>query len=194
MGMNAPPIALNCLASYLSGKIPQAVIEIYNADQSENKQPIIFTSYDYAMKHDTYVNNLNDISNPIWVEVESVIKQFSPDIVGISSMTASYCSALMVAKITKNLSKNITVIMGGKHPSALPEYVLKNDEIDYVIVGEGEIPLKQLLLNNIKHSEIRGLVYRKNGSIHKNEPIYLDNLDLLPIPYFKSFFLYILCK
>lgn len=184
-GINTPPMALNCIASYLSKEIPQAVIEIYNADQIGKKRNI-FTSYDYATKHDIYVNKLKDISNPVWLEVASVIKQFSPDVVGISSMTANYYSALMVAKITKNISDDITVIMGGKHPSALPEDVLENKEIDYVIVGEGEIPLKQFLLNLTKYSEINGLVYRENGSIHKNKPIYLEDLDVLPIPYFKS--------
>ena len=81
---------------------------------------------------------------------------------------------------------DIPVIFGGAHTTALPEEVLSNNTIDYVVIGEGELVLPKLLEHlgsNDKISEIGGIGYKLNGSININ-PIkeYVNDLDALPFP------------
>ncbi len=66
-------------------------------------------------------------------------KNYSPDIVGITSMTSLMLHDLIrVAKLTKKLSKNVTIIIGGTHATIEPESLLNEPYIDYVLRGEGE--------------------------------------------------------
>ena len=69
----------------------------------------------------------------------------SPDVVGISSLfTAYYREALQVAHYVKSATSAI-VVMGGSHISAVPELMLSDPSVDFVIQGEGEIPIVELL-------------------------------------------------
>ena len=60
-------------------------------------------------------------------------------------MTCELPDALAEARRLKESHPGIKVVFGGAHPSADPEECLKSGVVDYVIVGEGEIPLKALL-------------------------------------------------
>ena len=54
----------------------------------------------------------------------------------------------------------VPIVFGGYHPTILPEYVLSNKEIDFIIRGEGEYPLFELvdcLEKNKKFNEILNL-------------------------------------
>ncbi len=74
------------------------------------------------------------------------IKNFSPDFVGISVMSSEYRDTLDIsAKIVKDIDKNIIVIAGGVHVTTNYNYVVKNENIDYCVRGEGEYVLKQLI-------------------------------------------------
>lgn len=78
------------------------------------------------------------------------------------------------------------IAIGGLHPSALPERTIKEEEVDFVIEGEEQIPLKELLevlKSDHDYSRVSGLWYRENGQIkHNPKPKLIDNLDkYLPI-------------
>jgi magnesium-protoporphyrin IX monomethyl ester (oxidative) cyclase len=73
----------------------------------------------------TYRRNLNKHNFYIWKEIRKVISSFSPDVVGIHLSTPAYKSALNVAKIVKEFDKDIIVVVGGPHPTALPEKTVK---------------------------------------------------------------------
>lgn len=78
------------------------------------------------------------------------------------------------------------IIFGGYHPSALPEEVLQNDNIDFVITGEGERTLQELLLNLYHNSEvdkIHGIYYKKENKIYKTKNrSRINDIDILPYP------------
>jgi magnesium-protoporphyrin IX monomethyl ester (oxidative) cyclase len=108
------------------------------------------------------------------------LKATPVDLVAISSMTGAFNNAIKLAEIAKKFDKY--VVMGGYHPTALYEDVLKSPNVDAVIVGEGEETLKDFVLNG-PSGKITGMAYRKNGDIIFNgyRPAIMD-LDSIPHP------------
>jgi len=79
------------------------------------------------------------------------------------------------------------VVIGGPHASALPQRTLQEEaSIDYVIVGEGEIPFLSLVQGRPEDS-IKSLVWRRNGEIVTNSrEALIEDLDSLPFPDYAS--------
>ena len=121
--------------------------------------------------------------------VQKYAKDMNPPyIFGFSVLTAAYKSAISVSKELKKLYPDSIILFGGIHPTALPEEVLSNEHVDFVIQGEGEKSLYELyrcLKKRESYSHIDNLVYRHNGNIVKNNRVFIfDNLDSYPpFPY-----------
>jgi len=120
-------------------------------------------------------------------KIKRKIEKFLPDVVGISCpFSLQYPFALEVAKITKEVNKEIITILGGAHPSSVPEEVLKDKEIDFVVIGEGEetiINLLSALKENREFNHIDGLGYRIDERIVINPKTrYIQDLDSIPFP------------
>ena len=119
-------------------------------------------------------------------EIEKRIAGFSPDIVGISNIFSSgFSEALEVARIVKKINPGIFTVFGGPHPSALPREVLKHNEIDVVVLGEGEYSFRDLLkgieMGDI--SGIDGIAYKVDGKVVVNPKTrFIEDLDELPMP------------
>lgn len=118
-------------------------------------------------------------------------------VVGITTTTASYQSALWVASTFKKLSLggiNFTTVLGGHHVSADPEVVLQNHpkEVDYIVVGEGEIAMTEFLRRFRHVCSTPGLAFKHNDSIQMNPVSPLLNereLDAIPITFEERGFL-----
>lgn len=116
-----------------------------------------------------------------------IIERKKPFLVGISSLFTPYADqALKTCRIAKKHHPQCITVLGGHHPTALPEQVMQNSSVDFVIRGEGEEALLQLirtLLNGADPSHIKGVVCRTlNGGLHVNEPAVNADFDLLPLP------------
>lgn len=134
----------------------------------------------------SYLNRLNNLEHPIWLEVESVIRRLKPDLVGITSYTASAKSVYNVAAITKQINQEIKVVVGGPHSTVMPDEMINNSNIDFVVIGEGETTMAELLDdldNSVKHKQIKGLYFKLNNEIFRNpgRDIYED-VNMLPFP------------
>jgi len=111
-------------------------------------------------------------------------RKFNPDIIAFSCITNSYS---VIKKVAKKLKKalNVPIIIGGIHPTSVPEDVIKEDCFDILCVGEGEEAFAELLEGMEKKQDIGAIknlwVKDKNGEIHKNElrPL-LKDLDKMP--------------
>ena len=119
-------------------------------------------------------------------EIMKRIAAFRPDLVGISNIFSSgFSEALEVSKSVKKINPEIITVFGGPHPSALPEEILKQDAIDFVVLGEGEYSFRDLLRGIEKGdlSGLDGLAYRVNGKVGINPKTkFIENLDELPMP------------
>lgn len=115
-----------------------------------------------------------------------MIKEYNPEIVGISAMTAESLGMHEVARIAKESLASSIVIAGGPYPTGCAEDVLKDHNIDLVVRGEGE----EVMLEIVKAIEegkdffsIQSISFRNNGSIvHAPRNTYIENLDVLPYP------------
>jgi len=120
-------------------------------------------------------------------DVEQEIARRKPDVVGISSMTFNISEAFDIAGIVKNVDKDIKVMIGGAHPTALPTETLEEcKHIDIVVYGEGEetVPeLMEAIEGKKKLETIKGIAYRDGGRIIRTPPRPLiEDLDIVPFP------------
>jgi len=119
--------------------------------------------------------------------IEDIIRTFSPYIVGISVMTGPcILDAIKVSRLTKEINPNIHVIWGGVHPTIFPDMCLSESSVDYVVRGEGDYKIVDLvdgLNNGVNINKIGGISYKQDGKIYHtpNHP-FIQNLDKLPYP------------
>lgn len=123
---------------------------------------------------------IEDIKEPDWSFIEN------SDIVCISTITPT---AIRAYELADRLRKSgITVIIGGAHPSFLPEEALEH--ADYVVRGEGDYTLPELIeyIKNARHSveTIQGISYKDESGniIHNPSRPLLKDMDILPEPDF----------
>jgi radical SAM superfamily enzyme YgiQ (UPF0313 family) len=156
-------------------------VKIYNADyKSEKKYADLRKLFE---GYDNYKKILSNLKHPLWLEIKENIKRFSPDIVGITMLTGTYKSAVNVGRIVKEINKDITVVVGGTHPTVLPEETIKNDCFDHVARGEGEYIFLDIV-NGKKPEDIKGLTYINKDNQVANNPDreFIKDLDSLPLP------------
>ena len=124
--------------------------------------------------------------------IDQEIGQFQPDIVGITSVTATFTSALKVAKNTKQTCPQATVILGGPHVTiANDQFLLQHPEVDVVVKGEGEqtiVELSRYLSGQRNLNDISGIAFRNNGQVVRTaNRLCIQNLDGLPYPAYHYF-------
>ena len=104
-----------------------------------------------------------------------------------SQFSKQYQNAHKIYELVKKVDQSILTQAGGGHPSVMPYETLKDPNLDFVVIGEGELVVKKLLgsLSNGKDdlNEIDGLGYKKNGEIFINpKTSYIEDLDSIPFP------------
>jgi len=108
-------------------------------------------------------------------------------LVGISSLFTPYADeALATAAAIKARHPDGTIVMGGHHPTVMPEQVLLCPSVDYVLRGEGEASLP-ILAEGLRHrrplSGIPGIAFRRpDGGLHVNPPAAVAAPDRFPLP------------
>jgi len=120
-------------------------------------------------------------------DVGRIIREYDPDVVGITSTTSMMPDAYEVAKIAKMHNENVKVIMGGPHVTFVPKRTFEEcPYIDFIIRGEGELTFKELIdaLEKGKDvSRILGLSINLGGKVRDNPPRPLvKDVDTIPIP------------
>lgn len=125
-----------------------------------------------------------DMRAQIWdmPDIISVVKEFKPEFIGITVTTVQISSALRIAKYIRDFNKDIKIVMGGPHPHIFARDLLKYEFIDYIVRGEGEYTLWELVSGK-ELTSIKGLTYKLNGDIISNpdRPLTVD-LDTFPFP------------
>ncbi len=113
-------------------------------------------------------------NSPIWKQIRDYLSQIKPKIVGISiTSSCNYDSSTYVARIARELYPDVPIIVGGVHPTELPEQTLECPYFDVAVIGEGEITSVELvdaLLNKKPLKDIKGIVFKENGKYIHTEP------------------------
>ena len=181
-------VALTSLAAYLrDGGIESGILMGDLLINSTSSDGWLNTNLkDYADATHRYEIIVNDQNHIIWKKMADWVRQIKPKAVGISYLTPLRYSVERVAKLVKDINPDIKVVVGSCHPTFCPEEVMQNTDIDFVVRGEGEIPLLRLV-EEIKAvtpnwTTVPGAYYRdKDGQVQKNPGVPLiTNLDSLP--------------
>jgi len=127
-------------------------------------------------------------------KIEQEIRRFEPDIVGITSVTATFSSALKVARTIKESYPRALIVFGGPHVTIMDEQSLREQkEVDVIVRGEGEQTIVDLARcvsdSGVKSiDKVAGITFRKNGQIVRTpDRPYIQNLDELPYPAYHYF-------
>lgn len=123
-----------------------------------------------------------------WEDPIKSLKNYRPDVVGISSISESYQQAIELAKKIKSIL-SCPIIIGGVHISTLPTSL--SSVFDFGVIGEGEetvLDLVKLYENEgafpmEKLKNIPGLVWRENQKlIFTDKRELIQPLDKIPCP------------
>lgn len=121
--------------------------------------------------------------------LERVVKDFTPDLIAVTTMTPQYFEASRKIKQFRALLPNAPIVLGGIHATALPQQTMSEmEEVDFLCVGEGEKTFSELLAyledkTPERLSSINGLVYRSGEKVLMNAPRELmpeEELESLP--------------
>ena len=120
-------------------------------------------------------------------DFRSEISKRQPNIVGVTSSTLTYQSALKLVKIAKEICPNCITIAGGPHVTFWDDKALEEcPELDIVVRREGEntmLELVQKIEAEKSYDDVLGTTVRANGKIVKNpDRPYIEDLDALPFP------------
>lgn len=99
-----------------------------------------------------------------YAEIERIIGEYQPDVVGITVLTFTLLDALRTAKIAKK--HGAITVMGGPHPHIYPAETCALDGVDYILRGEGEKNFPALLdalRKGERFVKVDGVGYRDNG-------------------------------
>ncbi len=109
-----------------------------------------------------------------------------PDILGVSVITNEYIMAgLSAAEIAKKVNHKIKTVMGGVSANSNPWPLIKNPNVDFVVVGEGEYVFQDLcnFLSGKSSHPRKGIMYKENGEIKDTgKSDLVSNLDDIPLP------------
>src|SRR5512136_3360368 len=148
-----PPTGLLVLAAYVHREIPDIEIEVLDC-QAERRD---------------------------WEGLRKAIESSRPSIVATSGFTANAYTCARTAEIAKSVDSQIATVVGGSHFSFTPEESLNSfPEIDFIVRGEGEITLVELvkaLMIGESIDGIRGVSFRAGGrTVHNQDRPLMPDL------------------
>ncbi|MHA1732151.1 MAG: B12-binding domain-containing radical SAM protein [Promethearchaeota archaeon] len=162
----SPPLGLAYVASYLEQNGFKDRVKIYDS---------------FAMGY-------------TWSDIEHIVRESPAKYFGITCLTATLREVSLIAKLIKKHHPRKIVIVGGVHPTSAPRLTLqKHPEIDYLILGEGEITFRDLLRildgkgdeeeKKKSISNLKGVAFRNvSNEVVTSYPQFIENVDDLPFP------------
>lgn len=113
------------------------------------------------------------------------------DLVGITATTPLIVKAWEISKEVKEFNPDCKVLLGGPHPTVLPDESLQQEAVDIVVRGEGEETIKEVCKNIEKNETLKGVKgtsYKENGKIiHNINRPFIEDLDKIPFPKWELF-------
>lgn len=160
---------------------------IYNGDFGLLKPP--YSREETLINFERYRENLRDDSL-FWRKTRGNLKDIiidsTPSIVGITMPTAKYEIGVRIANWIKKEFPKIIIIVGGPHPTIQPLETIKEESIDIVVKGEGEVTFLELVNALVQKKDIKGIlgITGKDDSRIFDNPDreYITELDNLPFP------------
>lgn len=134
-------------------------------------------------QHRVAVADLVLVQQRVRETIERLVRQFKPDVVGLSVMTFQRKTAKKIINLVRSLIPSVHVVVGGYDPSLAPEAytdMTASGVVDFVVRGEGEITLTELLRaieNEGGYDHIAGLTFRSGDRFYQNPDRQVSSLD-----------------
>lgn len=174
-----PPV-LNLIPSML----PKSI------DESRGYNPPLGLLYlaAYLHKHSDHQVKILDcqVEELNHKQIREVIQKDAPDVVGLTTMTFTLIDVLKIVQLVKEIDPQIKVVLGGPHVDIYPLETITQPGVDYLVLGEGEKPFKNLL-DKINHPkqlyQVKGIVFKDGKKvINTGRAEFNRDLDSLPFP------------
>ena len=95
--------------------------------------------------HKVAIADLILVQSHVRATVERLVTEFAPDVVGLSVMTFQRATALKIARLIHTLRPSARIVVGGYDPSLATEEYESCADVDFIVRGEGEQTLSELL-------------------------------------------------
>ena len=135
--------------------------------------------------------NVNDYSEDKLFEE---LSKKAGKVVGISALSVEYRDSVhKTFGIIKSARPYAKTVLGGVYPSISPEVAKRDENVDFIVISEGEkrlLKLMNCLKNNLPLDDIDGLHYRVGKEWHHNPRKTIgnvNNLDDLPFPDYSDY-------
>jgi len=119
-------------------------------------------------------------------EVARIIREYEPDVLGLSALSLETAELHKITAAAKQNDPGIKVVIGGPHATTFHDHVLLDSNVDYAVVGEGEVTFVELLdvlRDGSDASEILGVASRRDGQLYfAGHRPFEEDLDSIPIP------------
>ena len=152
------PLNLCCLAAYSREKPPGTEFKILDAE----------------IKGLTHEDTVEEAAT------------FNPCLIGITTNTCVFDSVIALINLLKVSLSDVPVVIGGPHPSAIPDSSLCDSKADFAVIGEGERTIADLVDavgNKRTLDNIDGIAYWNGDSVIVNKHRELiKDIDILPFP------------
>lgn len=120
-------------------------------------------------------NNLNVNEDELKKDIEKLLYKYKPQIIGVSiKWFVHIARGIEICKIIKQFDDNIKIVIGGNTATLYAEKFIEYDFIDYVICGDGEIPMLEICK---EEKNIPNCIYKLNGKVQKNSITYIQNRE-----------------
>lgn len=146
-----------------------------------------------SLKESGFEAIARDLHDWQWEQAGTLIRNTTPEIVGISCFTFNRFNSFRLASWVKSIDPEIKVVIGGPHATFFPVQILTNYNhiIDVVVLGQGEDTLVKIVrcFHESKGLEdIPGLAFERDGQVHVSLPPWNSLcLEDIPFPDYNSF-------
>lgn len=173
--------------TYIAGCAKKAGFDcrILDMDAAEPKAGSVDFAHEYD-RYQHYLKALNDPRHPTWDLMRTLILDQKPDFIGITALTTKFGSVIQTARFCKEILPTVPIIVGGAHASVMPDKTLEIPEVDFVVRGEGDETLPELLetlRDKGDPGKVKGVSFRKHGkTVHNAAREFTQDLDSIPFP------------
>jgi amino acid adenylation domain-containing protein len=107
--------------------------------------------------------------------IETLLRQVQPQLVGVSMKWFLYMARVLdMCKIIKDVCPDSKIVLGGNTAAYYWQEVMGCGAVDYVVRGDGELPLLKICLGE-REETIPNLCYRREGEITANPVTYVQD-------------------
>jgi len=132
--------------------------------------------------HQVAVADLILVQRRVRETVENLVREWQPDVVGLSVMTFQRKTAFKIIELVRSLRPGVRIVVGGYDPSLATGAYTEHSRaaVDFIVRGEGEVTLRELLRaleDGRDLASIEGLSYRNNGGFCHNRERPINSLE-----------------